>query len=132
MENIVKLTNLLLPANLLETTDKAVKEGKAKSRDEFIAKALRKELAALKRAEIDAELAEMANDPEYQAEVLQLEIEPSLFGCALELRSAPGGPCVILVRLNVKFMSRFNTSANLIVVNSLTRSPDTADALLVN
>lgn len=37
--------------------------------------ALRRELAAQKRGEIDAALAEMANDVEYQAEVLQIEAE---------------------------------------------------------
>ncbi|MCT7973889.1 ribbon-helix-helix domain-containing protein [Laspinema olomoucense] len=68
-------TQICLPAHLLEATDKAVQQGKAKSRDEFIMQAIRRELAALKRAEIDAELAEMAQDPEYQAEVLQMEAE---------------------------------------------------------
>ena len=68
-------TMITLPADLLEATDKAVREGKTKSRNEFIARALRRELAAQKRAEIDAALAEMAKDPEYQAEVLKLEAE---------------------------------------------------------
>lgn len=68
-------TTITLPADLLEATEKAVREGKAKSRNEFIARALRRELAAQKRAEIDAALAEMASDPEYQAEVLKLEAE---------------------------------------------------------
>ena len=40
-----------------------------------MAQALRHELAALKRAEVDAALAEMAQDPEYQAEVLKMEAE---------------------------------------------------------
>jgi len=61
-------TTLALPAELLEATDKLVESGKAKSRNEFVAQALRRELAALKRAEIDAEFAHMANDAEYQAE----------------------------------------------------------------
>lgn len=68
-------TTLFLPADLLEATDRAVQAGKAQSRDEFIAVALRRELAAQKRAEIDAELAEMANDAEYQAEALMIEAE---------------------------------------------------------
>jgi hypothetical protein len=50
-------------------------EGKAKSRNDFVAQALRRELALQKRSEIDAALAEMANDPDYQAEVLKLEVE---------------------------------------------------------
>ncbi len=68
-------TTLTLPSELLEATDKAVSQGKAKSRNEFVSQALRHELAAIKQAEIDAELAEMARDPEYQAEVLKMESE---------------------------------------------------------
>jgi Arc/MetJ-type ribon-helix-helix transcriptional regulator len=69
MENHITRTTLSLPVRLLEATDRAVKEGKAKSRNEFIAQALRRELIALKMAEIDASFAEMANDEEYHAEV---------------------------------------------------------------
>ncbi len=68
-------TTLSLPAELIEATDLVVDRGKAKSRAEFIAQAIRHELAAIKRAEIDAALAEMAQDPEYQAEVLKMEAE---------------------------------------------------------
>jgi Arc/MetJ-type ribon-helix-helix transcriptional regulator len=46
-----------------------VESGLAKSRSDFVKQALRRELAALKRAEIDAEFAHMADDAEYQAEV---------------------------------------------------------------
>lgn len=68
-------TTLSLPSELIEATDSVVNQGKAKSRAEFITQAIRHELAALKRAEIDAELAEMAQNPEYQAEVLKMEAE---------------------------------------------------------
>jgi len=68
-------TTLTIPRELLEATDKAVMEGKAKSRNDFVAQALRRELALQKRSEIDAALAEMANDPDYHAEVLKLELE---------------------------------------------------------
>jgi metal-responsive CopG/Arc/MetJ family transcriptional regulator len=68
-------TTLTIPRELLEATDKAVLEGKAKNRNDFVAQALRRELAMQKRSEIDAALAEMANDPDYQAEVLKLEVE---------------------------------------------------------
>jgi Arc/MetJ-type ribon-helix-helix transcriptional regulator len=68
-------TTLALPSELLEATDKAVREGKARSRNEFVAAALRRELAARRRAEIDAEIAEMANDPEYKREAAQLMAE---------------------------------------------------------
>jgi mRNA interferase MazF len=63
-------TTLTIPKELLEATDKAVLEGKAKSRNEFVVQALKRELAAQRRAEIDAALAEMTRDPDYQAEVL--------------------------------------------------------------
>ena len=68
-------TTLTIHRELLEATDKAVMEGKAKNRNDFVAQALRRELAIQKRSEIDAALAEMANDPDYQAEVLKLEVE---------------------------------------------------------
>lgn len=68
-------TTLALPSELLQATDAVVNQGKAKSRNEFIAQALKHELAALKRAEIDAALAEMASQSEYQTEVLKMEAE---------------------------------------------------------
>ncbi|MBD0266487.1 MAG: ribbon-helix-helix protein, CopG family [Tolypothrix sp. Co-bin9] len=75
MEQQTVRTTLTLPKDLLEATDKAVQAGKARSRNEFVTRALRRELAAQKRAEIDTALAEMANDVEYQAEVLLMEAE---------------------------------------------------------
>jgi metal-responsive CopG/Arc/MetJ family transcriptional regulator len=68
-------TTFTIPIELLEATDKAIASGKAKSRNEFIALALERELAVQKRAEIDEALTEMLQDPEYQAEVLKLEAE---------------------------------------------------------
>lgn len=68
-------TTITLPAELLTEADRAIKNGKAKSRNEFFAQALEREIASLKRAEIDAALSEMAQDAEYQAEVIQLEAE---------------------------------------------------------
>jgi hypothetical protein len=58
--------------NLLEAAYRAVNQGKTKSRDEFIMRAISRELARLKRAE-------MASDPEYQADVLQMETEFATF-----------------------------------------------------
>lgn len=75
MENHTVRTTLTLPAELLEATDQAVQSGKAKSRNEFVARALRRELAALKRAEIDAAFAQMGNDAEYQAEAKMISQE---------------------------------------------------------
>ena len=75
MENQNVRTTLMLPIELLEATDHAVQEGKAKSRNDFVSLALEHELAARKRAEIDAALAEMAKDTEYQVQGLQIEAE---------------------------------------------------------
>jgi metal-responsive CopG/Arc/MetJ family transcriptional regulator len=61
-------TTVTLPADLLEAADQAVREGKARNRNELLATALRKELAEQRRAALDAAFAEMANDAEYQAE----------------------------------------------------------------
>lgn len=75
MENRIIRTTLTLPAELLEATDRAVQQGKARSRNEFVALALRHELAVQKRAEIDAAFATMANDTEYQSEALMIATE---------------------------------------------------------
>lgn len=69
---------ITIPEVLLAETDRAVSQGKAKSRNEFVAQAILHELEALKRAEVDAALAEMAQDPTYQAEVLKMEAEFAL------------------------------------------------------
>ena len=83
-------TTLSLPAELIEATDRLVKEGKAKSRNQFVSQALRRELLAIKRAEIDAALAEMAQDPDYQREVLKMEAEfASASWEALQLGESP-------------------------------------------
>ena len=68
-------TTLTLPSELLEDTDQIVSQGKAKSRNEFVAQALRHELAALRKAEIDAAFIPMADDAEYQAEAQKIEAE---------------------------------------------------------
>lgn len=68
-------TTLTIPAELLEATDLAVSEGTARSRNEFVALALRHELAAQKRARIDAAFAEMAQDYEYQKDAEQISNE---------------------------------------------------------
>lgn len=68
-------TTLALPADLLETVDRAVRAGKARSRNELVATALRHELTALQRAAIDAAFAEMAHDPAYQAEANEIATE---------------------------------------------------------
>jgi metal-responsive CopG/Arc/MetJ family transcriptional regulator len=66
---------ITLPEILLAETDRVISQGKAKSRNEFVVQAILHELEALKRTEIDAALAEMVQDPTYQAEVLKMEAE---------------------------------------------------------
>lgn len=68
-------TTLALPAELIEAADNAVRNGKADSRNAFVAAALRRELAAQRRAEIDASIARMATDIEYQREAAQIMAE---------------------------------------------------------
>ncbi len=75
MKQINVRTTLTLPSEIIEATDKIVKAGKAKSRNQFIVQAIQRELAIQKRAEIDSALIEMTQDPEYQTEVLQMESE---------------------------------------------------------
>ncbi len=90
MKNQTIRTTITLPAELIAATDKAVSQGKAKSRNEFVAQALLHELEALKRTEIDAELAQMAQDPEYQAQVLRMEAEFAVASWeALQLVESP-------------------------------------------
>jgi len=64
----VMRTTLTLPADLLAEVDRAVRSGKARSRNAFVAEAIRRELAAAEEAAIDAAFAEMATDPAFQAE----------------------------------------------------------------
>jgi metal-responsive CopG/Arc/MetJ family transcriptional regulator len=75
MLGITTRTTIALPAALLAATDRAVTAGQAKNRTELITRAIQRELALIRRAEIDADLAQMAQDDEYQLEVLQMEAE---------------------------------------------------------
>jgi hypothetical protein len=68
-------TTITLPADLVDAADQAVRAGKARSRNDLLIMALRRELTAQRRAEIDANLASMADDPELQAEAEQIERE---------------------------------------------------------
>jgi len=65
-------TTVALSADLLEAMDAVVRQGEADSRNDFLERALRSELAASRRAAIDAEFAEMANDRSYKREALQV------------------------------------------------------------
>jgi metal-responsive CopG/Arc/MetJ family transcriptional regulator len=73
MQDTSTRTTIALPAALLAATDKAILEGKAKSRNEFIARAIQHELALMRRAEIDADIAQMAQDHEAEFAVAQWE-----------------------------------------------------------
>lgn len=64
-----------LPEQLLKAADEAVDAGRAKSRTELIANALRHELAALKRLEIDNAFEGMSTDQQYQQEVRRVSDE---------------------------------------------------------
>ena len=61
-------TTFALPADLLAAVDQAVQAGQARSRNEWVARALQRELAAQQRAAIDAAFAAMADDPAYHTE----------------------------------------------------------------
>lgn len=68
-------TTVALSADLLEAMDFIVRAGEAESRTDFLERALRSQLAASRRAAIDAEFAQMANDRAYQREALQVAEE---------------------------------------------------------
>ncbi len=68
-------TTLALPAELLEAVDKLVEQGKARSRNDLVANAVRHELAALERATLDAAFQRMATDTDYQVEARQVLAE---------------------------------------------------------
>lgn len=61
-------TTVSLPTDLLTAADRAVRAGEARSRNELVINALRRELAAIERAAIDAAFAGMADDKEYLEE----------------------------------------------------------------
>ena len=58
-------TTVAIPEDLLRSVDDAVRAGCARSRNEFLAVALERQLAASRREAIDAAFAEMADDPVY-------------------------------------------------------------------
>ena len=68
-------TTLALPVDLLAEADRVVREGGARSRNEFVAQALTHELALRRRLAIDASFAAMANDAEYQHEAARITSE---------------------------------------------------------
>ncbi len=75
MEARTVRTTVTLPADLVREADRAVREGRARSRNDLLASALRRELAAQERAAIDAAFAALADDVEFQAESVALAEE---------------------------------------------------------
>lgn len=67
MEEKVR-TTVALPRELLESVDRAVREGRARSRNELLGAALRHEISAMERARIDEAFGLMAGDPAYRDE----------------------------------------------------------------
>ena len=65
-------TTLALPLDLLAAVDKLVQEGRARSREELVENALRRQLAELRRSALDAEFRHMADDVDYQREAHQI------------------------------------------------------------
>jgi hypothetical protein len=68
-------TTVALSAGLLSEMDAMVGEGADDSGNAFLERAIRKQLAASRRAAIDAEFAQMANDNSYQKEAVQVAEE---------------------------------------------------------
>lgn len=66
-------TSLVLPNELIEAAGVLVREGKAPSIDEFVARALRHEIQQVSRgASLDEQFRAMETDPDYQCEARKL------------------------------------------------------------
>ncbi len=68
-------TTVAIAEDVLEAVDTAVQEGTARSRNEFLELALKNQLAASRRAAVDAAFAGMADDSEYRQEALRIAVE---------------------------------------------------------
>ena len=68
----IEPTTLALSSDLLAAIDRVVQEGRARSRDELVESALRRQLAELRRSALDAEFRHMADDVDYQRDVHQI------------------------------------------------------------
>lgn len=65
-------TTLALPSDLLAAVDRVVQEGLARSREELVESAVRRQLAELRRFALDAEFRHMTDDVDYQRDVHQI------------------------------------------------------------
>jgi Arc/MetJ-type ribon-helix-helix transcriptional regulator len=77
-------TTISLPVDLMEAADKAVRSGIARSRNDLLIAALRRELAAQDRAAIDDSFSRMAHDEEYLAEARAISDEFAEADCDAE------------------------------------------------
>ena len=68
-------TTVAIPEDLLRSVDEAVRAGSARSRNDFLTSALENQLAASRREAMDAAFAEMADDPLYEREALEIVAE---------------------------------------------------------
>jgi metal-responsive CopG/Arc/MetJ family transcriptional regulator len=68
-------TTLALPSDLLAALDQLVQEGRARSREELIESAVRREVAERRRAALDAEFLFMAEDADYHKEARRILAE---------------------------------------------------------
>lgn len=68
-------TTVALPTELLSRIDRAVQSGAASNRNEFLARAIRRELERIHRAAIDRAFDAMADDPVYQRETREIAQE---------------------------------------------------------
>jgi len=75
MSNHTIRTTFALPSDLLAAADRAVREERARSRNELVATALRHELEALEHDAIDAAFAPLADDADHHAETRILDAE---------------------------------------------------------
>ena len=89
MVSSVTRTTLTLPVELLARVDQAVREGRARSRNAFVAAAIERDLVAQERAQLDAEFADMGVDEDYLAESQGMDAEFEAAG-AEALRLAEG------------------------------------------
>ncbi len=74
MSQLTSMT-LELPTELLKEYELFINSGNIQDINNLVIQALQRELKRLKKAEIDAELAEMINDSDYQQEVLKMDGE---------------------------------------------------------
>jgi metal-responsive CopG/Arc/MetJ family transcriptional regulator len=68
-------TTLALPADLLAEADRVVRAGGARSRNELVARAILRELAAIERKRVDDAFAGMGADVESEREAEQIMAE---------------------------------------------------------